>query len=63
MVVVASERMDADSGWRALGAGELVSISAALEVSSRRIIDSPPAHPLSLEDLGTRARRSQSHAI
>jgi glutamine amidotransferase len=63
MVVVASERMDADRGWRALDAGELVSISAALEVSSRRIIDSPPARPLSLEDLGARARRSQSHTI
>jgi predicted glutamine amidotransferase len=63
VVVVASERMDSDSGWRALEEGELVSISPALEVSSRRILDSPPAHSLSFEDLDARARRSQSHAI
>jgi predicted glutamine amidotransferase len=63
MVVVASERMDADSGWRALEEGALVRISASLEVSSRRILGSPPAHPLSLEDLGARAHRSQSHSI
>jgi predicted glutamine amidotransferase len=63
LVVIASERMDGDSGWRALDSGELVSISPALAVSSKRIIDSPPAHPLSLNDLSARAQRSQSHAI
>jgi glutamine amidotransferase len=63
LVVIASERMDADSGWRGLGCGELVGVSPTLEVSSRRILDSPPAHALSLEDLGERARRSQSKAI
>jgi predicted glutamine amidotransferase len=60
LVVIASERMDADSGWRELGCGELVSVSPTLEVSSRRMLDSAPAHPLSLDDLGERARRSQS---
>jgi predicted glutamine amidotransferase len=63
LVVIASERMDDDSGWRALGSGELVSISPTLEVRSRRMLASPPTHALSLEDLGERARRSQSKPI
>jgi glutamine amidotransferase len=63
MAVIASECMDADSSWRALDSGELVSISGSLEVRSRRILHAPPAHPLSLEDLSARAQRSQSHAI
>jgi predicted glutamine amidotransferase len=62
LVVIASERMDADSGWRAIRSGELVSVSPTLEVASRGILDSAPVHPLSLEDLGARARRSQSAA-
>jgi glutamine amidotransferase len=60
LVVLASERMDDDRGWRALAPGELIAVSPALEVSTRVILDSPPAHPLSLGDLGARARRSQA---
>lgn len=41
LVVVASERMDSDPGWRALAAGELVQITDTLEVRSRRILDRP----------------------
>jgi predicted glutamine amidotransferase len=63
LVVIASERMDADSAWRALDSGELVSVSPTLEVSSTRILEKPPAHALSLQDLGERARRSQSKVI
>jgi predicted glutamine amidotransferase len=60
LVVIASERMDADQGWRPLAPGELVAVTPTLQVSSRVILDSPPARALSLEDLGARARRSQA---
>ncbi|MDQ6606774.1 MAG: class II glutamine amidotransferase [Actinomycetota bacterium] len=59
-VVVASEVMDADPGWRALGAGELLQVKPTLETVTRMVIDTPPAHPLSLEDLAATARASQS---
>jgi len=62
LVVIASERMDADEGWKMLAPGELVSVAPTLEVRSRSILDSPPARPLSLADLGARARRSQAKA-
>jgi glutamine amidotransferase len=60
LVVIASERMDADQAWRALAPGELVAVTPTLRVSSRVILEAPPARPLSLEDLGARARRSQA---
>ena len=62
LVVIASERMDADRGWMPLEPGELVNVTPALRVDRRRILDGPPARPLSLEDLGARARRSQAAA-
>jgi glutamine amidotransferase len=37
LVVIASEPMDANPGWRALAAGELIQISSTLEVGSRRL--------------------------
>jgi glutamine amidotransferase len=58
-VVVATERMDDDPGWRPLTSGELLHVAADLTVSSRRIIDRPPAHPLTLADLGQQAAASQ----
>lgn len=61
LVVIASERMDSDRGWRALQPGELVSIGPDTHVSSREILASPPAHPLTLAQLGERAQRSQAH--
>jgi len=60
LVVLASERMDADPAWRSLQPGELVHVAASLQVSSRTILDLPPAHPLALEQLGEQARRSQA---
>jgi glutamine amidotransferase len=60
LVVIASERMDADPGWRMLESGELVHVDHNLRVSAQRILDGPPAQPLTLEDLGARARTSQS---
>jgi predicted glutamine amidotransferase len=62
LVVIASERMDADPGWRSLAQGELVHVDHSLRVSTRRILEGPPAHPLTLTDLGARAQASQQPA-
>ena len=59
-VVVATERMDDDPGWRPLRSGELLHVDGELGVSCRQIIDDPPARPLTLADLGERAAASQS---
>jgi predicted glutamine amidotransferase len=59
-VVIASERLDPDPGWRALRSGELVHVDPKLEVVVRRVIETPPAHPLKLADLEARARVSQT---
>jgi predicted glutamine amidotransferase len=45
-VVVASERMDEDPGWRLLAPGELLHVGADLAVGSRTVLDQPPAHPM-----------------
>jgi glutamine amidotransferase len=58
-VIVATERMDDDPGWRSLGSGELLHVAADLTVSSSQIIDRPPARPLTLADLGRQAAASQ----
>jgi predicted glutamine amidotransferase len=60
LVTVATERMDQDRGWRELQTGELLHVSGTLGVSSRIILDAPPAHPLTLEDLSEQARASQA---
>jgi predicted glutamine amidotransferase len=62
LVVLASERMDADAGWRALAPGELLHVDHALGVSSHVILTRPPAHPLTIDDLGARAKASQARA-
>ena len=59
-VVVATEPMDEDSGWRELGSGELLHVDADLHVTITRPLDRPPAHPLSLADLDPRAAASQA---
>ncbi len=59
-VIVASEEMDEDSGWRPLSSGELVHVDQDLRTTVRRRIDGPPAHQLSLEDLEPKAAASQS---
>ena len=41
-VVVASERMDGESGWRMLAPGELLHVRPDLSVSSAVVIDTPP---------------------
>jgi glutamine amidotransferase len=59
-VVVATERMDDDPAWTPLGSGELLHVDADLRVTRRRVLDAPPAHPLTLADLGDTAAASQS---
>jgi len=59
-VVVATEKLDSDPGWTPLASGELLHVSADLGVTRTRVIDAPPAHPLTLSDLGATAAASQS---
>ncbi|MGH3843842.1 MAG: class II glutamine amidotransferase [Pseudonocardiaceae bacterium] len=51
-VVVASERMDEDPGWRSLTPGELLHVDGHLRVDSTIAVEHPPAHQLTLDDLG-----------
>jgi predicted glutamine amidotransferase len=62
LVVLASERMDTNPDWRLLASGELLHVTHALRVKTRRILDRPPARPLTLEDLSPKAQASQTHA-
>jgi predicted glutamine amidotransferase len=59
-MVLASERMDEDPGWRALAPGELLHVDGELTVSRRVVLERPPAHPISLADLDPRAAASQA---
>lgn len=45
LVVVASEQMDDDPGWREVRSGELLHVGPSLELESELILDGPPAHP------------------
>jgi len=60
VVVLASEPMDEDSGWRALRPGELLHVTEMLEIDSEVVLPDAPAHPLDLATLGRHARSSQS---
>jgi predicted glutamine amidotransferase len=59
-VVVASERMDEDPGWRALASGELLHVGPDLNVTITRPLTKAPAHQLTLADLGHKAAASQA---
>jgi predicted glutamine amidotransferase len=59
-VVVASERMDEDPGWRLLEPGELIHVGPALAVDSSIAVHDPPAHPLTLADLQPKAAAAQA---
>ncbi len=43
-VVIASEQLDGESGWRMLAPGELVHVRADLSVHSKIAVPQPPAH-------------------
>jgi predicted glutamine amidotransferase len=60
VVVLASERMDDDPGWRALEPGELLHVDANLDLASTIAFPDPPRHPLTLADLDEHQLASQS---
>ena len=60
VVVIASERLDDDPGWQLLEPGELVRVTADLEVRRDVVLRDPPAHPLTLADLTEHERSSQT---
>ncbi|AYF78481.1 class II glutamine amidotransferase [Nocardia yunnanensis] len=59
-VVIASERMDSDPGWRLLASGELLHVTGQLDVSSTIVRNSPPRHQLTLAQLDANAAASQT---
>jgi predicted glutamine amidotransferase len=59
-VMVATEPMDDDPGWRALGSGQLLHVDPQLHVTVTTIAQGPPAHPLTVADLSGRAAGSQA---
>ena len=58
-VVIASEAMDDDPAWRAIASGELVHVDADCAITTRQIIDAPPARQLTLADLDAGGKASQ----
>jgi predicted glutamine amidotransferase len=58
-VVLASERMDENPGWRLLASGELLHVGSGGRVRTRIAISGQPAHLLQLADLDPRAAASQ----
>lgn len=59
-VVVASERMDEDAGWREIAPGELLHVGPDLAVDRTQILEGPPARRLTLAELDPRAAASQA---
>jgi predicted glutamine amidotransferase len=59
-VIVASERMDEDAGWRPLQSGELLHVDPDLKVTITRPLERPPRHQLTLSDLTGKAATSQA---
>jgi predicted glutamine amidotransferase len=58
-VIIASERMDDDPGWRLLDPGELLHVSATLEIDAAAPVPPEPAHLLRASDLDPAAAASQ----
>jgi hypothetical protein len=58
-VIIASERMDDDPGWRPLGPGELLHVSSALGISSSAPFPPEPAHLLRGSQLDAQTEASQ----
>jgi glutamine amidotransferase len=61
-VVVASEQMDEDPGWRALAPGDLVHVDPQLQTTITKVLPDPPARQLTLSDLTGKAASSQAPA-
>ena len=60
-VIVASEPMDEDPGWRALQSGELLHVDGDLRVTITTVLEDAPARQLTLAELDPRAAASQAH--
>jgi len=58
-VIIASERMDDDPGWRSLTPGELLHVRADLSVRGRTAFPVEPRHRLELSELEPAAAASQ----
>jgi predicted glutamine amidotransferase len=58
-VIVATEELNDDPGWRSFDPGVLVHVDGSLEVTSRVVAAIPPAHLLRLEDLLPHVAASQ----
>ena len=58
-VIIATERMDDDPGWRLLDPGELLHVRSTLEISSTAPFPAEPAHLLTVADLDPAAAASQ----
>jgi predicted glutamine amidotransferase len=59
-VIVASEPMDENAGWRPLEPGELIHVRPAPGLASSIVLDGPPAHQLTLDDLEPHAAAAQA---
>jgi glutamine amidotransferase len=57
--VIASERMNANLGWRLLEPGELVHVDSELRVTSTIAVPDPPAHMIVLSEMTTREAIAQ----
>jgi glutamine amidotransferase len=62
-VIVASEPMDEDPGWRALNPGELLHVDGDLKCATTTVLREPPRHLLTLAELDPRAAASQAPSI
>lgn len=59
-VIVASERLDDNPGWRLLRSGELLHVAGDLRTTSHLAVPGTPAHRLTLADLRPAAAASQT---
>ena len=59
-VIIASEPMDGESGWRLLDPGELLHVGPDLTVTSTHPLPQAPEHQLTLADMSPAAAASQS---
>jgi glutamine amidotransferase len=58
-VIIASEPMDGETGWRLMASGELVHVGSDLTIEVSKPLPDPPRHPLTLADLSPTAAASQ----
>lgn len=58
-VVIATEPMDDETGWRPMDSGELLHVDSGLRISSRTPFRHRPAHPLAVADLSDEAAEAQ----